>query len=167
MASRWRWVKEALDDRAELHGTGPEFELRQARLAALFEAVEFVGEYALSEEDDVRSELRARLNDLVILDTVGPGWRHMTGGVDVPLDETLEDDRPSQAAQAEAHLRLERLVAAAGLSSREAEVFEIVKTLGLEHGALDTAARRLQIEPPTARVFWLKAKRKLLAAARR
>lgn len=164
---RWNWVKEALDDRAERHGTEADAELRHAHLAALYEAIEFVGEYALSQEQDVRRELRARLNDLVTIDTIGPGWRHSTEGVDIPLEETLSDERPSQAAEAEARLRLERLVDAAGLSPREREVFEIVAALGGEHGAIATAAERPGIAESTARGLRFRARKKLLAAARR
>ncbi len=88
-------------------------------------------------------------------------------GPEVSLDEKILPHVGPPTAQIEARLELERLAAAARLSTREAEVFAIVAPRGGEHGAISVAAKRLGIKPTTARVHWSNAWKKVVAAADR
>ncbi len=83
------------------------------------------------------------------------------------LNEPAEDLARREAEVFADRLLLDQLKAAAGLSPLEAEVFEIVRALGDEHGAIKTAAERLGIKAGTARVTWFRAMKKLRAAAQR
>jgi hypothetical protein len=83
------------------------------------------------------------------------------------LNESAKDLARREAEGFEGRLLLDQLKAEADLSPREAEVFDIIRELGDEHGAIKAAAERLGIKEGTARVTWFRALRKLTAAAQR
>jgi DNA-binding CsgD family transcriptional regulator len=155
--ARWRWVKPALDELSRVHRHSRQVELRSRIISGLFDVVGVAGAYTLAEGDVVRDALRQKLNDLVTVDVLGPGWREMTSTTGAGGEaRTL-----SPEVQIEARLEVERLIAQAGLSRREAEVLQLVVAKGREHGTLKEVADHLGIRASTVRVVWRRAQGKI------
>lgn len=169
---------------ANQHGRSPGAELEALALSRIFEAVQAARRYAPGElnrarkgpGDDrtvklwrrgARCAIRARLNDLLTKDILGVGWRKR--------ELSLEGSKRGRRARAdqmvaghdpcgpiEARLMIEQLIGRAGLSKRESD---LIAALRSGCGTFAEAAERLHVAPSSARVLWLRARKKIKNAA--
>jgi hypothetical protein len=167
---RWHRVEPQLNDEAKRHEREPKQELRERKIAALFDrlrAIE-IDEDALDGrrpwDPEILGEVRAALNDALTVDFLSTGWRgsdskygreweqEKTGD---PQPDCLSPDAglDREAEGAEVLALLER----AELSKRETEV-----VLAISHEVDRTEiAEQLGIARSTVDVLWARGKKKI------
>jgi hypothetical protein len=145
--ARWKQVRPNLETFAKLHKQPAEAELQALMSARIFEAAEVAGAYRLAQEEAVRLALRARLGHLATQDLIGPEWRRGTRAI--PFEEEEHKNPADDIREIERRLTLDSLIARAGLSPREAELFALVR----QHGSMEAVAHHLGIKQSTARVL--------------
>jgi DNA-directed RNA polymerase specialized sigma24 family protein len=159
---RWRVIGSAVNQelaaRAKANGTSSQTELRACVAQALFlagkEPVDFAG-------PGPRKAFLRRLNNLVVEDLVGPGWREQNRAiVDIGELEGVLAEQSDLAGEVEVALDLERAINRARLGRKEAQVLKAT----LEGGSVDEIAAKLNMASGSVRTARSRARTKLRAA---
>lgn len=141
--------------RAAVRGVSIKAVLHDVALAALWQVVDTCGDLTPAELPEIRKKIRSGLNAVMTADLAGSDWRQRRRIIS--LDHAPEGTT-NPAAEIEARLAVESLVASAHLSSRETAVVAAVS----EGKTLAEAGRALGVKESTARVLFWRARRKLV-----